>query len=112
MATDNFEVNLPIDTTITMIDKGIVEGSFTGEKIDHYPILIDGEVKIIVLVYEKHFYRAGNRLTLTVTVSNLGGFTKVHSVGGGGGEGFLRFDWGAGKKFSNAPREILKGNIL
>ena len=49
----------------------------------------------VVAVYEKHYYRAGNRLTLTVVLDDFTGRTRVHCIGGGGGEGLFRFDWGA-----------------
>lgn len=48
----------------------------------------------MVAVYEKHYYRAGNRLTLTVVLDDFTGRTRVHCISGGGGEGLFRFDWG------------------
>lgn len=85
-----------------------IEGrSFTGELIDRYQIGTEDRI-CIVLVFEKHYYRAGNRLTLTVTLDNLGGVTRVHTVGGGGGEGLLGFDWGAADSFENCAIEALR----
>lgn len=58
-------------------------------------------------IYEKHFWRAGNRLTLTATVDNLQGRTRVHLVSGGGGEGLFRFDWGASESFESCAIDAL-----
>ena len=42
--------------------------------------------------------RSSNRASLTVTIDNFDGKTKVHAVASGGSEGvFFRFDWGAGR---------------
>lgn len=46
-----------------------------------------------MMVFEKHYYRAGNRLTLTVIINNLEDITRVHYISGGGGQGLFTFDW-------------------
>lgn len=112
MSGDNFKVTLGLKEAIELLDEGIVEGSFTGERVDYYVVHADNNHSVIVVVYEKHFYRAGNRLTLTVVIDNISGITNVHSIGAGGGEGLFRFDWGASEKFTNAPREILAKYII
>ena len=61
----------------------------------------------VVAVYEKHYYRAGNRLTLTVILDDLTGQTRVHCISGGGGEGLFRFDWGAADSFENVVHDAL-----
>ena len=63
----------------------------------------------MVLVFEKHYYRAGNRLTLTVTLDDFTGRTRVHCASGGGGEGLFRFDWGAGDSFEGVVHDALDG---
>lgn len=65
-----------------------------------------------VMVYEKHYWRAGNRLTLTVTIDNLSGRTRVHTIGGGGGEGLFRFDWGAAESFEGVVQDALSPYML
>ncbi|UQT47439.1 DUF6054 family protein [Flavonifractor plautii] len=71
-----------------------VTDSVTGELVDHYELTHPGGGTCVVAVYEKHYYRAGNRLTLTVVLDDFTGRTRVHCIGGGGGEGLFRFDWG------------------
>lgn len=112
MAGDNFNVNLGLKETVELLDNGIVEGSITGERVDYHIVKVDNTRATIVVVYEKHFYRAGNRLTLTVCINNVDGITHIHSIGAGGGEGLFKFDWGASDKFTNAPREILGKYII
>ena len=112
MGGDNFNVKLSLSETVNLLDKGIVGGSITGEKVDYHVVEIDDVHAMMVLVYEKHFYRAGNRLTLTVCIDNVKDVTHVHSIGAGGGEGLFRFDWGASASFTNAPRRILENYIL
>ncbi len=112
MAGDNFNVNLSLSEVAELLDKGIVNESITGERIDYHAVNIDDIHAMIVIVYEKHFYRAGNRLTLTVCINNVHDVTHVHCIGAGGGEGLFRFDWGASDKFTNSPREILKNYII
>lgn len=104
---DTFFVSLDVQNTIRVIDDAIVRGSITGECIDRYDVDAPGGSGFVVLVYEKHYYRAGNRLTLTVVVDDMTGRTRVHCVSGGGGEGLFRFDWGASKSFSGAVADAL-----
>jgi hypothetical protein len=104
---DTFFVSLDVQSTINVIDDAVVRGSITGECIDHYGVPAPQGGGFVVLVYEKHYYRAGNRLTLTVVIDDLTGRTRVHSVSGGGGEGLFRFDWGASKSFSGVVANVL-----
>ena len=112
MAEMTFYVSLPPEQAAQMIEHHIVNGSITGEVIDRYVLNSPSGHSCITAILEKHYYRAGNRLVLTVVLDNFTGYTRVHAVGGGGGEGFFRFDWGASASFSNAAREALEGYII
>lgn len=98
MALD-FRVNLDPEQAAEIINQEIIDGSITGELIDSHIVHGENGKLCIVSVYEKHYYRAGNRLTLTVIIDNMEGVTRVHSISGGGGKGLLRFDWGASESF-------------
>lgn len=63
-------------------------------------------------VYEKHYHRAGNRLTLTVTIDNVGGSTNVHCISGGGDEGYMKFSWFADGNFENCVENALHNYIV
>ncbi len=112
MAETTFFVTLSPEQAAQAIENHIVDGSITGEVIDWYVLEAPSGRSCITAVFEKHYYRAGNRLTLTVVLDDFTGYTRVHAVGGGGGEGFFRFDWGASSSFSNAPREALAEYVL
>lgn len=107
----DFNVSLSPREAMEIIDDAIVNGSFTGVKIDEYVRQPDGRI-IAVLVYEKHYYRAGNRLTLTVVVDNLRGATHIHTAGGGGGQGMFGFDWGASDSFEDCVSNALYRYII
>lgn len=104
---NTFFVSLDINGAVRAISDAVIRGSITGELIDHYEASAPNGSGFVMLVFEKHYYRAGNRLTLTVAIDDLEGKTRVHSVGGGGGEGLFRFDWGASKNFSNIVSDVL-----
>ena len=91
----SFFVSLTPHDAEERIYQAVVGGSVTGEAIDRFQLSGQGGDICLVSIFEKHYWRAGNRLTLTVTVDNLQGHTRVHLVSGGGGEGLFRFDWGA-----------------
>ena len=103
---DTFSVSLSIHSAIDVIDRAVVGGSITGERIDMYGQSA-ASGGFVVLVYEKHYCRAGNRLTLTVTLDDFAGRTRVHCVSGGGGEGLFRFDWGAAGSFTGVVHKAL-----
>ena len=96
---NTFTVNLSPDLATELIRDGVEGRSFTGELIDYHAIGDECSGRCMVMVFEKHYSRVGNRLTLTVTVDDLSGRTRVHAVGGGGGEGLFGFDWGAADSF-------------
>ena len=100
-------VTCSIGQCAELIHSAIVDGSVTGELLDRYEVQSPDGLKCLVMVYEKHYWRAGNRLTLTVTIDNMSGRTRVHTVGGGGGEGLFRFDWGAFQSFEGVVQDAL-----
>lgn len=108
----DFYVSIAPQEVVELLNRHIVNGSITGELIDQYTRVTNNGAEVTVLVYEKHYYRAGNRLTLTVVVDNLSGKTHIHSSGGGGGQGFLRFDWGASDSFEGSTFDALHKYII
>lgn len=108
---NEFNVSLSIDETVAILKKEIIRGSITGELISERTININDK-KVVTLIYVKHFWRAGNHVTLTVTIDNADELVRVHSVGSGGGEGLFKFDWGASESFSNSVEYVLKKYIV
>ncbi|WP_324824356.1 DUF6054 family protein [Sinanaerobacter sp. ZZT-01] len=102
------KVSLNIQDTVERIEHAIVDGSITGVCIDSYELTAPNGGDCAVRIYEKHYYRAGNRLTLTVVADNFEGTTRIHCTSGGGGEGLFRFDWGASESFSSIVFQTLE----
>ncbi len=102
---DSFYVSLDLQSATDAVDKAVLNQSWTGERIDHYTVPVPGTGSFVQLVYEKHFMRAGNRLTLTVLLDDFTGKTRVHCVGGGGGES--PFDLSASESFSGDVKSAL-----
>ena len=108
----SFFVSLSPQDAEERIYQAVVGGSVTGEAIDRFQLSGQGGDICLVSIFEKHYWRAGNRLTLTVTVDNLQGHTRVHLVSGGGGEGLFRFDWGAAESFEGVVQDALSPYML
>lgn len=104
---DTFTVRCSIIQAEKLLDQYIIDGSITGTCIGRHSVGTLGNMTV-VLVYEKHYYRAGNRLTLTVALDDTLGSTRVFACAGGGGQGLFRFDWGAAESFKNAAFDALK----
>lgn len=108
----DFYVGLHPTDALKAVSDYIVDGSITGTILDEHIVISQDGTATAVGVYEKHFYRAGNRLCLTVIIDDSKGKTRVHSVGGGGGSGLMRFDWGASDSFENAAERALGDYII
>ena len=106
-----FLVSIPAQQAMDVVCDAVLN-SVTGEMVDHYEIAPASGGKCIVSVFEKHFFRAGNRLTLTVVVDDFLGHSRVHTIGGGGGEGLFRFDWGASQSFESAVERALQPYLM
>lgn len=105
-------LSISLSDAMQRIDEMIVQGSITGERIDSYTVNAGGVGQCAVLIYEKHYWRAGNRLTLTVTLDDFEGRTRLHYISGGGGEGLFRFDWGAADSFEKFLLDGLRDVIV
>lgn len=102
-----YYVSLDTASAASIISDAVVGGSFTGECLDSYSRSTPSGV-CTVMVFEKHYYRVSNRLTLTVVVDDFDDRTRVHCVSGGGGQSILfNFDWGASGSFTSVVERAL-----
>nr|MDD6335891.1 DUF6054 family protein [bacterium] len=63
-----------------------------------------------VMVFEKYYWRAGNRASLTLVVSGQGNTVCVDAISSGGGQGpIFKFSWGAEKSFVGIVSRALRG---
>lgn len=66
------------------------------------------DLRVDVVVCDKHFFRVSNRVSLTVVVATDSSATRVTAMGSGGGASLLwRFDWGAEEDFASSLEEAL-----
>jgi hypothetical protein len=96
----------PADTW-KVVEQAIENGIVSCEVIDrHYRT--NGTIEVIVLVLEKYYFRSSNRGSLTLTIDNLEGATKVHAAASGTSQGVIfRIDWGAGDNFVSKIMNLL-----
>lgn len=109
---ETLHVSTTLNETKDLLMDCIVENSISGQLVDQYQVTHADNTQVLVLVFEKHYIRAGNRLTLTVIIDDTKGNTCVHCIGGGGGEGLFRFDWGAENSFEGSVIEALSDCMI
>ena len=103
---DSYSVSLGLRECGEAIHAAVTD-SVTGTLIGTHTVASADGGTCTVDVYEKHYYRAGNRLTLTVILDDFTGRTRVRCISGGGGEGLFRFDWGASESFEDVVHQAL-----
>ncbi len=107
MEETDFYLSKTIAEAVEQI-KSRLEDSLTMTLLSEYERKTPQGNSLCVLVLEKHYFRVGNRLTLTVVLDDWEGRTHVHAVSGGGSESlFTRFDWGAGEDFVALLEQML-----
>lgn len=112
MSVREFNVSLNPVVAMQKIHEGVSGGSISGKLVDHYERAV-GDHQVFVFVLEKYFIRTSNRSSMTVTIDNFDGVTKVHAVASGSSESvFFRFDWGAGDSFANSVEQALVEYII
>ncbi|WP_432361830.1 DUF6054 family protein [Sporosarcina sp. UB5] len=112
MSIKNFNVKISPKEAADTIQSEILRGSISGTLVDHY-VRTAGPSEVHVLIMEKYYMRSSNRASVTATIDNFDGTTRVHVVAAGSSEGvFFRFDWGAGENFATSVERALKQYIV
>ena len=111
MPVRDFRVKLTPTEAMETIKEEVLGRSVSGTLVDQY-VRISDDKKIIVMILEKFYMRTSNRASLTVTIDNFESETNVHAVAAGTSDSLLRFDWGAGKSFSNSVENALNPYII
>lgn len=109
MESNTSYITLPIGEAARIISSTVVKESRSGAMSDCHELRAGGELRGIVMVFEKYFLRSSSRLSMTVTLDDLEGTTRVHwAVTGGtgifGNNGESKV---AAEKFSAVLRELL-----
>ncbi|MCG7343118.1 DUF6054 family protein [Sporosarcina sp. ACRSL] len=112
MSVKNFNVSISPSEAVDIIQSEILRGSISGTLVDHY-VRTTGSAEFHVLIMEKYYMRSNNRASVTATIDNFDGKTRVHVVAAGSSEGvFFRFDWGAGNNFATSVERALGQYIV
>lgn len=97
-----------VDQVGGAIYHAVVEGSITGEcRLDVRNKFDNGESRM--MVFEKYYYRAQNRASLSVFITEIDGRVTVDAISTGGSTGVLfKFNWGAESNFSGIVERTLR----
>ncbi len=85
-----------------ILKEKIPECGFTCELVD-----CASRCGVELMVFEKHYYRAGNSLSLTVMVTSADGLVIVDSIGAGAKAGIFDCTWGAEEDFAFEVNNVL-----
>jgi hypothetical protein len=85
-----------------------------GSELIHEELYDLGDDRAIgTLVFQKYYFRAGNRAALVVIADNLKGYCEVRSIATGSSQGAIfNFDWGAADDYAASVREALKAHVM
>lgn len=111
MSKVTFKVSLSPAEALEMIR---AHHSSIGTELIHEEMYDLGDGKTIgTLVFQKYYFRAGNKAALVVISDNFKGFTEVRSVATGSSQSVLfNFDWGASDDFADSTRQVLKDYLV
>lgn len=112
MSVKDFTVKISPNEAADLIQSEILRGNISGTLVDHY-VRTTGSSEVHVLIMEKYYMRSNNRASVTTTIDNFDGSTRIHVVAAGSSEGvFFRFDWGAGNNFATSVERALEQYII
>ena len=95
MAKYQKRLRASFSSTLAKLERGIENSGLSVQLVDQSTITLNG-VKVAVRVYDKYFFRNGNRASLTLTVVGDQDDVTVSAIGAGGGSGVLfNFSLGA-----------------
>jgi len=108
MSLCNFKVKISPEHALSLVKEN-ENADLIHEEINN---LGDGR-SIGTLIFEKYFFRVGNRAALVVIADNIKGVTDVRAIATGSSQGFIfNFDWGAADDFAHSVKDILKDYIV
>lgn len=68
-----------------------------------------GECKVVLLVFEKYFWRTGSSAGLTILLTEADGKQTADIIGSAGGEGLFNVSWGVNADFAAIAINLLEG---
>lgn len=108
MATFEKTVRGDIGRIDALIDSAVLNSGMSVELVGQSAWRA-GDAQMRVRVYEKYYWRASNRASLTVTLAASGDSVFVSAIGSGGGQGpIFKFSWGAEESFVSVVQRALE----
>lgn len=106
-------LDLPVGAAARTISALVEKMGVSSKMTDCHELRQGEELRGIVLIFEKYYARAGSRLSMTVTLDDLEGRTRVHWVVTGGEGIFGRSGDSkvAAEKYGGALREALFSHL-
>jgi len=98
-----------VSETAQLLRETVLNCGFSCELVEEASHTFSG-ITTTTLVFEKYYWRASNRASLTAVVMGDGRTVSVDLIGSGGGSGaLLSFSWGAEESFvDSAAKELEK----
>lgn len=85
-----------------------IKDNFDGELVcSEYQDLNDN-TKVLVMNYEKYYFRVSSYVGLTIVITEYNGVQTAIITGFGGGGGLLNISYGANNSFAARMAEVLK----
>jgi hypothetical protein len=107
VASAKFRSTYPVTKAASLIKSEVFNLGFSVELINEVRRNQDNYYAFM-FVFEKFYYRAANRASLSVLVTGTEEESYIDCVSSGAGQGVLfTFSWGADKNFVNGLRKIL-----
>ncbi len=99
--------NLSSNKKITEL-AGIIEENFDGELVCSELQELNNNTKVLVMNYEKYYFRVSSYVGLTIVITEFNGAQTAVITGFGGGNGLFNISWGANGSFAGDMVELLK----
>ncbi len=97
-----------VSSVSSIIISGMQDSGISCELVDRADRHFTDGTRATMLVFEKYYWRASNRASLSVMISGKDGNVTVDAIGSGGGTGvFFSFSWGAEDSFCGTLEQIL-----
>ena len=110
MSCTTIELNRETLTGLEEIGKKIQEdlsGDFVSSELAVRKITEVADVRVLLMVFEKCYWRNGSMAVTVVQITDSGGEQRAVVAGTGGGEGILNISFGANRDYAERISEAL-----
>ncbi|MDF1617688.1 DUF6054 family protein [Petrocella sp. FN5] len=108
MSIYSFKVNKTPLEALEYLKRGMDE-ELVYEKVHD----VAGNMRSIIVIYEKYFMRNSSRASLVVAINNFNKVTEIETISSGSSQGMIfNFDWGAGDEFAHSVKHLFEDSII